>query len=247
MALDAGAENLIAYTDSQLITKQMEGEYEVNEERMKDYLQKIKGLTNRMNGFQLHQIPRTENAKDDYLAKLASSMMNCSTRNITVRTLMKSPPEHSIMTIQGEIDWRKPLLDYLEKDILSPDEKEESRDILHEIHEGDCGSHIAGWVLANKASRVGYLWPTLKKDAISWAKECNKCQQHAPLIHIPTELLQAMSSPCPFSQWGIDIVGPFSIAAEQCKFHLVAVDYFSKWIEAKPLARITENEVIKFL
>ncbi|KAL0402033.1 UNVERIFIED_CONTAM: hypothetical protein Slati_4233200 [Sesamum latifolium] len=31
MALDAGAENLIAYTDSQLVTKQMEGEDEVKE------------------------------------------------------------------------------------------------------------------------------------------------------------------------------------------------------------------------
>ncbi|KAL0378438.1 UNVERIFIED_CONTAM: Retrovirus-related Pol polyprotein from transposon [Sesamum radiatum] len=40
MALDAGAKNIIAYTDSQLVTKQMEGEYEVKEGRMKDYLQK---------------------------------------------------------------------------------------------------------------------------------------------------------------------------------------------------------------
>ncbi|KAL0385957.1 UNVERIFIED_CONTAM: hypothetical protein Sradi_2990000 [Sesamum radiatum] len=92
MALDVGVKNLIAYTDSQLITKQMEGEYEVKEERMKDYLQKIKGLTNRLNGFQLHQIPWTENAKIDYLAKLASSMINCSTRNITMITLTKNLP-----------------------------------------------------------------------------------------------------------------------------------------------------------
>ncbi|KAL0378387.1 UNVERIFIED_CONTAM: Ribonuclease HI [Sesamum radiatum] len=92
MALDAGAKNLIAYIDSQLITKQMEGEYEVKAERMKGYLQKIKGLTNRLNGFQLHQIPRIENAKADYLAKLASSMINCSIRNITVRALTKNPP-----------------------------------------------------------------------------------------------------------------------------------------------------------
>ncbi|KAL0434020.1 UNVERIFIED_CONTAM: Ribonuclease HI [Sesamum latifolium] len=90
MALDAGAENLIAYTDSQLITKQMEDEYEVKEERMKDYLQKIKGLTSQLNGFQVHQIPRTENAKADYLAKLASSMINYSTRNTTIKTLMKN-------------------------------------------------------------------------------------------------------------------------------------------------------------
>ncbi|KAL0402448.1 UNVERIFIED_CONTAM: Gag-Pol polyprotein [Sesamum latifolium] len=56
-----------------------------------------------------------------------------------------------------------------------------------------------------------------------------------------------MSSLCPFSQWGMDIVGPFPVATGQRKFLLMAVDYFSKWIEAEPLAQITENEVIKFL
>ncbi|KAL0355399.1 UNVERIFIED_CONTAM: hypothetical protein Sradi_3986800 [Sesamum radiatum] len=41
---------------------------------------------------------------------------------------------------------------------------------------------------------------------------------------------------------GIDIVGPFPLAAGQRKFLLVAVDYFTKWVEAKPLARISEGE-----
>ncbi|XP_075515356.1 uncharacterized protein LOC142549997 [Primulina tabacum] len=45
----------------------------------------------------------------------------------------------------------------------------------------------------------------------------------------------------------MDIVGPFPVAQAQKKFLLVVVDYFSKWIEADPLARITEQEVLKFL
>ncbi|XP_075494812.1 uncharacterized protein LOC142532386 [Primulina tabacum] len=40
----------------------------------------------------------------------------------------------------------------------------------------------------------------------------------------------------------MDIVGPFPIAGAQKKFLLVAVDYFSKWVEAEPLANITEQE-----
>ncbi|KAL0361080.1 UNVERIFIED_CONTAM: hypothetical protein Sradi_3792500 [Sesamum radiatum] len=48
-------------------------------------------------------------------------------------------------------------------------------------------------------------------------------------------------------QWGIDIVGPFLLAAGQRKFILVAIDYFIKWVEAEPLARITEGEVMKFI
>ncbi|KAL0401373.1 UNVERIFIED_CONTAM: hypothetical protein Slati_4167200 [Sesamum latifolium] len=56
-----------------------------------------------------------------------------------------------------------------------------------------------------------------------------------------------MLSPCPFMQWGMDIVGPFPLAASQRKFLLVAIDYFTKWVEAEPLARITEGEVMKFI
>ncbi|KAL0345684.1 UNVERIFIED_CONTAM: hypothetical protein Sradi_4399700 [Sesamum radiatum] len=40
----------------------------------------------------------------------------------------------------------------------------------------------------------------------------------------------------------MDIIGPFPLAAGQRKFLLVAIDYFTKWVEAEPLARITEGE-----
>ncbi|KAL0316163.1 UNVERIFIED_CONTAM: hypothetical protein Sradi_5494500 [Sesamum radiatum] len=45
----------------------------------------------------------------------------------------------------------------------------------------------------------------------------------------------------------MDIVEPFPIATGQRKFLLVAVDYFGKWVNAELLARIPENEVLKFL
>ncbi|KAK4385683.1 hypothetical protein Sango_2692300 [Sesamum angolense] len=72
----------------------------------------------------------------------------------------------------------------------------------------------------------GYLWPTLKKDVINGAKRCEQCQKHAPLIHIPAELFKPISAPCSFSQWGIDIVGPFLTAQGHCNFLLMVVDYF---------------------
>ncbi|KAL0436083.1 UNVERIFIED_CONTAM: hypothetical protein Sradi_0316200 [Sesamum radiatum] len=53
--------------------------------------------------------------------------------------------------------------------------------------------------------------------------------------------------PCPFMQWGMDIVGPFPLAAGQRKFLLVAIGYFTKWVEAEPLARITEGEVMNIV
>ncbi|KAL0293250.1 UNVERIFIED_CONTAM: Retrovirus-related Pol polyprotein from transposon [Sesamum radiatum] len=40
---------------------------------------------------------------------------------------------------------------------------------------------------------------------------------------------------------------PFPLAAGQRKFLLVVIDYFTKWVEAEPLARITEGEMMKFI
>ena len=55
------------------------------------------------------------------------------------------------------------------------------------------------------------------------------------------------SSPWPFQQWGLDILGPLPIGRGQCKFIVVAVDYFTKWAEAEPLATITEQKVRSFV
>ncbi|GJU75981.1 reverse transcriptase domain-containing protein [Tanacetum coccineum] len=46
---------------------------------------------------------------------------------------------------------------------------------------------------------------------------------------------------------GMDILGPLPESFGKVKFVIVAIDYFTKWIEAKPLARITEKEVKKFI
>nr|KYP56531.1 Pol polyprotein [Cajanus cajan] len=44
----------------------------------------------------------------------------------------------------------------------------------------------------------------------------------------------------------MDILGPFPPAKGQFKFLLVAIDYFTKWIEAYPLAKITAENVQRF-
>ncbi|GKA73663.1 reverse transcriptase domain-containing protein, partial [Tanacetum coccineum] len=46
---------------------------------------------------------------------------------------------------------------------------------------------------------------------------------------------------------GMDILGPLPQAAEKLKFVIVAIDYFTKWIKVKPLARITRKDVKKFV
>jgi len=56
-----------------------------------------------------------------------------------------------------------------------------------------------------------------------------------------------ISSPWPFAQWGIDIIGPFPPGKKQLKFLIVAIDYFTKWVEAKLVTTITEAKITSFV
>ena len=55
-----------------------------------------------------------------------------------------------------------------------------------------------------------------------------------------------ISSPWPFTQWGIDFMGPFLQGKKQLKFLIVTIDHFTKWVEAEPMMMITEAKVTSF-
>lgn len=117
--------------------------------------------------------------------------------------------------------------------------------VMKEAHQGCCGDHTGGRNLARRLLHMGYYWPTMRRDAMEFVQKCKKCQLHGPLIHQPGEEMTIITSPCPFSQWGIDI--PFPLAPGSRKFLIVTVDYFSKWVEVEALRTITDVEVMKFL
>ena len=87
----------------------------------------------------------------------------------------------------------------------------------------------------------------MKSDAADYIKKCDPCQRMSPILKSPVQDLVSISSPWPFAQWGIDIVGPLPTAPAQKKLLLVATDYFSKWIEADAFASIKDRDVTRFI
>ncbi|KAJ9564196.1 hypothetical protein OSB04_000162 [Centaurea solstitialis] len=57
--------------------------------------------------------------------------------------------------------------------------KEHMNQILQEMHDGECGNHCGGRSLANRISRQGYYWPTLREDAMRYVQRCDACQRHS--------------------------------------------------------------------
>ncbi|KAL5583401.1 hypothetical protein UlMin_015843 [Ulmus minor] len=59
--------------------------------------------------------------------------------------------------------------------------------------------------------------------------------------------IELVTSPWPFVKWGIDLIGPLPTARGQFKYAMVSIDYYTKWVEAKALAKITEQNVTTFI
>ena len=120
--------------------------------------------------------------------------------------------------------------------------------VMREIHAGVCGPHMRGHMLARKIMRIGYFWFTVETDCCQFVQRCSKCQMHGDLIHVPPSELHALTLPWPFSVWGIDIIGKilpkYSSGHE---FILVAIDYFTKWVEVASYARLTSAKVASFI
>ena len=126
-------------------------------------------------------------------------------------------------------------------------EDHEAKEVLKDIHEGDCGNHSGARALCSKVIRTGYFWPTMNRDAKNYVQRRDTCQRHGNILHQPAEPMYPIVSPWPFMKWGMDIVGKLPVAPGGKVFMLAMTDYFSKWIEAEAFVQVKEKEVISFI
>jgi hypothetical protein len=117
--------------------------------------------------------------------------------------------------------------------------------MLNQTHAGAYGGHIRARALVAKVFRQGFYWPSIIDDAMKLVKTCEACQKFSPNIALsqPTQLI---TPSWPLQRWGIDIVRPLTTAQSNYKFTVVAVEYFTKWIEAKPLVNIVAMGLKRF-
>jgi hypothetical protein len=122
----------------------------------------------------------------------------------------------------------------------------EGQELRKEIHEGLCGAHIGSRPLLGKVFRQGFDWPKASTDAAELVQKCENCQRCARDQKQPSSLTQLIQPTWPLQRRGLDWLGPLPPAQGNLKYVVVAVEYFSMWIEAKPLAIITSAIVQKF-
>ncbi|XP_071698959.1 uncharacterized protein [Rutidosis leptorrhynchoides] len=144
--------------------------------------------------------------------------------------------------LRGEILYQK---SYLGASLRCVGPKEAAV-IIDEVHKGSCGLH-SGWrTVTEKIKRLGYYWPRMYADTAERIRVFQECQLHTPVSRAPHRPMIPIVSPWPFCKWAIDIVGPFPKGAGNAEYLVVAIDFFTKWVEAKPLRTITSNQVRDF-
>ncbi|GJU02733.1 reverse transcriptase domain-containing protein [Tanacetum coccineum] len=122
----------------------------------------------------------------------------------------------------------------------------EALEILKACHEGPTGGHHSANLTARKVFDAGFFWPTIYRDAHSMIKSYDTCQRQGKISQrdeMPQNAIQVCEI---FDIWGIDFMGPFP-SSKGNKYILVAVDYLSKWVEAKALPTNDARVVVKFL
>ena len=109
---------------------------------------------------------------------------------------------------------------------------------------------MKGFVEATQEAGPCLIEPSLRATSgqiYRKKKKCDQCQRFAPNMHQPGEVLNPLSSPWPFTQWGLDIVGHFPKAIGNKRYLLVGTDYFTKWVETELLANIRDVDAKKFI
>jgi hypothetical protein len=147
----------------------------------------------------------------------------------------------SLTIIDGEL-YKRAASSVLQRCIPIP----HSHELIRDIHAGMCGHHAAPCTLVGNAFRQGFYWPTAVADANEVLRTCEGCQFYARKTDLLAHALQTIPVTWPFTVWGLDIVGPLRKAPRGYTHLLVVVDKFSKWIEARPITKLREEQVESF-
>ncbi|KAK9063928.1 hypothetical protein SSX86_017800 [Deinandra increscens subsp. villosa] len=111
-------------------------------------------------------------------------------------------------------------------------DKSEVPSILDFCHSQACGGHFGPKRTAHKVLESGFYWPSIFLDSYMFCKSCERCQKTGNLRSKDQMPLTPILVCEIFDVWGIDFMGPFPSSFGNV-YILLAVDYVSKWVEAK--------------
>nr|GEW91472.1 reverse transcriptase domain-containing protein [Tanacetum cinerariifolium] len=191
--------------------------------------------------FQVLDTKEAENLAADHLSRLENPYENV----LDLKEINEKFPLDTLGMVTFRGDSSAPCLRGSSDPAMCVHGKE-ALDILEACYNRPTGGHHGANLTAKKIFDAGFFRPTIYKDAHEFVKNCDSCQQQGKISQhdeMPQNSIQSCEI---FDVWGIDFMGPFP-SSQGNKYILVAVDYLSKWVEAKALPTNDAHVVCKFL
>ena len=240
LALAVGADCLSIRSDSQLVIGQVNAKFESRDPQMAKYVSLVKHKLSTLSSWKLEHVPRDSNERVDALAVVAASLPIKE----TIYLFIYYQPGSSILRAQvSQIEevpssWMDPIWLYIATGELPND-----RGRAHKVQIKSARFSLVDEQLYKRSLGGPYLKCLTLEQGQYVLAELHEgiCGNH------PVQDLVSISSPWPFAQWGIDIMGPLPPAPAQKKLLLVATDYFNKLIEADAFASIKDRDITRFI
>nr|CAN78921.1 hypothetical protein VITISV_011350 [Vitis vinifera] len=260
LALALSVSKLRIFSDSQLVVKHVQEEYEAKDARMARYLAKVRNTLQQFTEWTIEKIKRADNRRADALAGIAASLpiKEAILLPIHVQTNPAVSEISTCNTIEAPQadgqEWMYDITEYIRTGTLPGDPKQ-----AHKVRVQAARFTLIGGHLYKRSFTGPYLRCLGHSEAQYVLAELHEgiCGNHSggrSLAHRdhsqgyywPTMKKDAAAYVKRCDKC-MDIVGPFPAAPAQKKFLLVATDYFSKWVEAKAYASIKDRDVTKFV
>ncbi|RDX85757.1 Gypsy retrotransposon integrase-like protein 1, partial [Mucuna pruriens] len=260
MAIEHHVKTLTVFGDSTLVIYQLREEWEMRDTKLIHYHNHIMEMSEHFNKITFLFVPQDDNQMADALATLSAMLQVNRGQEITIHVRQQVRMEHFQHLDQNKTENDKRTLRrlvtgfFLSKAILYKRGKDptllcwvadwEVKKIMKEVHEGAFETHTNNHALARKILRVGYYWTQMESDYCQYVKRCMKCQIYADNIHVAPSTLHNLATPWSFSMWGLDMIGPIETkVSNKHRFILVAIEYFTKWVEVASYASVTRSIV----
>ncbi|KAJ3687607.1 hypothetical protein LUZ61_016771 [Rhynchospora tenuis] len=240
LAAATGARSIKIRSDSQLIVNQILKEYKTQDETLIKYLRKVEQLISGFDSVLIEHVPKGQNETADALSKLAKSGLD-KERPIIVLEI-SSPsielPEPTVFQLHHEEEWYSPIWLYLAEGILSQD-----KNLARKIKRWSLEFSIIEDELCKKGYHHPWLTCVGKAKAAELLSETHQgiCGSHQGPRTLGKRIMRQGY------YWPTLRKDAEDLAKGNLKFIVVAVEYFTKWIEVKALSLITSQKITDFL
>jgi ribonuclease HI len=216
LLLEASVEAVEVFGDSKLVVSQLTEEYRCESESLFPLWMRCRELMTQFRYINFYWIPRSQNAEANDLAQKASGykattdeadflvqFLELGDWRANIFNYLKDPARGAPKRIQykamkyilmGDDMFYRTLEGLLLK-CLGPTE---ANRLLHEVHEGACGTHESAHKMKWLIRRSGYYWPTMLEDCFKYYKGCQACQMFGKIQMVPTSVMNPIIKPWPF-------------------------------------------------